>query len=107
MEASITPGHALQVSVQRKLSSSLSACRSVGMDFIPLVAETLGGLAEDTITTISAIGKAISARTGYMDSSSTSTKHLFRRIAIALWCGNASLWLHRQPSLPPSLDGVL
>ena len=107
MEASVAPGHALQVGVQRKLSSSLSACRSVGMDFIPLVAETLG---EDTMTTISAIGKAISAWTGYTDSSSTSstsTKHLFRRIAIVLWRGNASLWLHRQPSLPPSLDGVL
>ena len=99
MEATVTPGHALQLGVQLKLSSSFSACRSVRMDFIPLMAETLGGLVEDTVTTISAIGKAISAWTGYTCTS--STKHLFGRIAIALWHGNASQWLHRQPSLPP------
>ena len=25
----------------------------------------------------------------------------------ALWRGNATLWLHRQPSLPPSIDGLI
>ena len=45
-EAASTPGHALQVGVQRKLASHLSACRSVGVEFIPFVMETLGGLAE-------------------------------------------------------------
>ena len=38
----------LQVGVQRRLASHLSACRSAGVDFIP-IAEALGGLAEDTI----------------------------------------------------------
>ena len=104
-EASVTPGHALNVGVQRKLASSLSACRSSGIDYIPLVAETLGGLAEDTIATISSIGRAVSDRSGSDGGSSVS--HLFGRVAIALWRGNASLWLHRQPTLPPSLDGVI
>ena len=44
-EAAFTPGHALQVGVQRKLASHLSACHSAGVDFIPIVAEALGGLA--------------------------------------------------------------
>ena len=48
-EAATTPGHALQVGVQRKLSSHLSHCWSVELEFIPLVIETLGGLAEDSI----------------------------------------------------------
>ena len=48
-EAASTPGHALQVGVQRKLASHLSACRSVGVEFIPFVMETLGYLAEDSI----------------------------------------------------------
>ncbi len=30
--------HVLQAGVQHKLSSSLSACRSTGTDFVPLVA---------------------------------------------------------------------
>ena len=105
-EASVTPGHALQLGVQRKLTSSLSACRSSGIDFVPLVAETLGGLAEDTITTISSIGRAVSVRAG-SEEHTTTTKHLFGRVAIALWRGNANLWLHRHPTLHPSLDGVI
>ena len=39
-KAASTPGHALQVGVQRKLASHLSACCSAGVDFNPLVAET-------------------------------------------------------------------
>ena len=105
-EASVIPGHALNVGVQRKLSSNLSACRSSGIDFVPVVAETLGGLAEDAITIISAIGRAVSDRVSSDDHAAT-TKHLFRRVAIALWRGNASMWLHRHPTLPPSLDGII
>ncbi len=45
-EAARTQGHALQVGVQRKLASNLPNCRSMGLTCIPLVAETLGGLAE-------------------------------------------------------------
>ena len=63
------------------------------------------GLGEDTIRTVAAIGRAIVHRSGSPDPSSTS-KHLFGRLAIALWRGNACLWLHRHPSLPPSLDGI-
>ena len=88
-KAASTPGHALQVGVQRKLASHLSACRSAGVDFIPVVAETLGGLAEDSIAIIRSIGKAISQRVTPQDAS-TCTKHLFHRVAVALWRGNAS-----------------
>ncbi len=53
-EAARTQGHALQVGVQRKLASNLPNCRSMGLTCIPLVAETLGGLADDFISTIPA-----------------------------------------------------
>ena len=49
-EAAQTPGHILEVGVHRKLTNNLSTCRSLGTDFVLLVAETLGGLAEDTFT---------------------------------------------------------
>ena len=86
VEASHTPGHALQVGVHCKLTAHLSVCCSTGTDFIPIVAETLGSLGEDTIQTVAAIGHAIADRSGSPNSSSTS-KHLFGRLAIALWCG--------------------
>ena len=105
-KAASTPGHALQVGTRRKLASNLSACRAVGAECIPLVAETLGGLSEDSIHTIRAIGHDIGLRLS-SPNPSISSKHLFGRVAIALWRGNASLWLHRHPTLPPSLDGVV
>ena len=105
-EAVSTPGHVLQFGVRRKLVSNLSACRSVGVEFVPFIIETLGGLSEDTISTIRATDRAVGQRSGTSDLYRTS-KHLFGRVAIALWRGNASLWLHRHPTLPPSLDGLM
>ena len=43
--------------VKHTLSSHQSACCSVVIEFIPLVAETLGGLAEDTLFTIGTLGQ--------------------------------------------------
>ena len=58
----------MQVGVQRKLTSHLAGCRSAGVEFIPIVAETLGGLAEDTIHIIWSFGEAIAQRVGPQDS---------------------------------------
>ena len=96
VEASHTPGHALQIGVRRKLTAHLSACCSTGTDFIPLVAETLGGLAEDTIRTVATIGRAIADRSGSPDPSLT-TKHHWQCLPLVA----------PPPSLPPSLDGVV
>ena len=96
--------------VQRKLVSHLSACRSVGVEFIPFVMTTLGGLAEDSIFILRSLGKAIAKRVGSLDMStdtSVCTKQLFHRTAIALRRGNAIQWFHRQPTLPPSTDGFV
>ena len=105
-EAAFTPGHALQVGVQQKLASHLSACHSAGIDLIPIAAEALGGLVEDTITIVYRLGDFISQHVGQVSSGSTPCK-LFHQLAIALWRGNACLWLYRQPTLPPSVDGFV
>ena len=93
----------MQVGVQRKLTSHLTGCRSAGVEFIPLVVETLGVLAEDTIHIIWSFGEAIAQRVGPQDSTAC-TKHLFHRVATALWQGNST---HRLPTLPPTVDGLL
>ena len=72
-EAAFSPGHALEVGVRRKLTTHLQACRSIGVNFIPIVAETLGGLGEEAINIIGAIGNAIDRRVT-MTHSSSSTK---------------------------------
>ena len=72
-EAAYNQGYALDVGVRRKLTSNLSTCRSAGVECIPMVAETLGGLASDCISTIRAIGSAVQARSG----SPEATNQLF------------------------------
>ena len=103
-EAARTQGHALPVGVQRKLASNLPSCRSVGLNCILLVAETLGGLAEDFVSTIQDIGRSIYRRSG-ADRDIVTTKHLFGRVSIALWRGNATMLIHMSPTLSPVLDG--
>ncbi len=58
-----------------KLASDLPSCRSVGLTCIPLVAETLGGLADDFVSTIRDIGQSIGVRSG-------ADRHLFGRVSI-------------------------
>ena len=41
---------------QQKLNSNISNCRYAGVECIPVVAETLGGLAPDFISTIALLG---------------------------------------------------
>ena len=102
-EAARIQGHALPVGVQRKLASNLLSCRSVGLTCILLVAETLGGLAEDFVSTIQDIGRSIYLHSGA--DRDIVTKHLFGRVSIALWRGNATMLIHRSPTLSPVLDG--
>ncbi len=67
-----------------------------------MVTVTLGGLVEDTISTISAISRAQAIGLVLL-----TPAPLFRRLAIALWIGNTCLWLHRFPTLPPSLNSII
>ena len=103
-EAAVTPGHALQVCVRRKLTANLPACRAAGVGFVPVVVEVLGGWSPEASSTIRRIGDALGQRTNPSCPSQTM-KHLFGRLAIALWRGNATLWLRRAPALHPSADG--
>ena len=43
--AASVPGHALQVGEDRKMAAHADAYRAVGVIFVPLVMETLGGCA--------------------------------------------------------------
>ena len=75
------------------------ACCSVGVSFIPLVMESLGGWSDEAVDTISSIGRPMGQRLGI--SPVESTRHLFQRCAIYLCRGNAALWIHRCPIRAP------
>ena len=103
--ASITPGHALHVGEERKMAAHASTCRAAGIAFIPLVVETLGGWSQEAISAIKSIGRLQGQCLGIPPPE--STWHLFQRLAIALWKGNATLWIRRQPARPSTVDGIV
>ena len=103
--AANTPGHALTVAEERKMAAHAEACNAVGVHFIPLAADTLGALSREAIDTVSSIGHIQGQRLGIPPAESIC--HLFQRLAIALWRGNATLWIRRQPVRPAVLDGLI
>ena len=101
-KASTSQGPALRIGERRKMVHHYEACQSVGVSFVPLVVETLGGWSDDAIQTICKIGRLLGQRLG--SPPAESTQHLFQRLSIALWRG---LWLNRLPSQPSWVDGTV
>ena len=99
--AAITPGHALAVGENRKMTMHASQCQAVGVSFVPLVIESLGCWSDLAVKTLSSIGRLLGQRLGILPSD--SVRHLFQQCAISLWRGNASLWLHRFPTISPHI----
>ena len=104
-KASVTQGHALSVADGRKRALHQGVCQATGIDFVPLVVETLGGWSQEAVETIKAIGRLQGQRLGLP--TTETTMHLFQRLAIQLWRGNACMWAMRAPVMAPSIDGAL
>ena len=103
--ASTIHGHALSIGEERKLTVHAAPCRSVGVSFIPMIVESLGGWSPRAVDVIKCIGRLQGQRLGIPPADSTT--HLFQRLAICLWRGNVSLWVRRIPIRPPEVDGVI
>ena len=104
-QASVIQGHALSVGEDRKFAAHATSCRSVGVCFIPLIVDTLGVWSDQALETIRGIGRLQGQRLGI--SLAETTTHLFQRLAVCLWRGNAAMWARRLPVRPPEVDGVV
>ena len=104
-DAAVTQGHALSVGEERKRAAHSEACHAVGVTFIPMVVETLGGWGEEAALTVKTIGRLQGLRLGIPPAQ--ATRHLFQRLAINLWRGNATLWIRRLPTRSPEVDGLI
>ena len=60
--AATTQGHALSVGENRKMAAHAEACRSVGVTFVPLVVESLGGWSETAVHSIKSIDRQLGQR---------------------------------------------
>ena len=102
--AAITPGHALRIAEERKLAAHGEECLLEGVNFIPLVLESLGGLGPGphrqceihwpsavTATWIPLLG-------GYPPSGANNVDFPLQR--------KCHPWTTRQHSYPASLDSI-
>ena len=98
-------GYALTVCEERKMATHAASCRAVGVSFIPLAVESLGGWSDLAAKTISRIGRLLGQRLGI--SPSITSCQLFQRCSVLLCRGNAALWLHRFPPISSFIDSVV
>ena len=95
----VDPGYALTVAHKRKIDKSWAPCNQQGIDsdnLSPLAVESLGAWHKPAILEVKKLGSLLARHTG--EEESTSTKHLFQQLSIALVKGNAALMNNRNPS---------
>ena len=102
--AAASPGYALKVGEDRKLAAHQAGCSEAGILFLPLIVESLGGWNDTALDVISRIGRLLALRSS--SSPAETTRHLYQRLSICLWRGNAALFSNRLPTSAPFVDGV-
>lgn len=104
-QAASVQGSALSVAEQRKRSVHLADCQRVGVSFLPMAVESLGGWSRDALSTIRLIGHHLGTRIGLPPQD--VSHHLLQRLSVTLWRFNAQMWLNRSPTVLPLVDGLL
>ena len=91
--------------VQRKLAAHLSDRCAAGMDFVPIVVETLGGLLRMPSLLFGRLGRP--SPNVLAPTIPLPVLLSFLTASYLLVAGNAHLWLHQCPTLPPPVDGII
>ena len=80
---------------RRKRDISWQPCNSQGIVFLPLVVERLGAWHKYANTEVKKLGNSLARHTG--EEETTTIKHLFQQLSLALVKGNAALLNNRNP----------
>ena len=102
-----TDGYAVTKAFERKLARVGEACRQQGLAFIPVAADTLGGLHEVATKQIKKLGAVLARHKG--EDEQVEVRHLFQRLSLLLMRGNATLLLNRVPeddAADAMVDGI-
>ena len=90
-----TDGYAVTKAFERKIAKAGEACRAEGISFVPLAADTLGGLHSVAVQQVKKLGAALARHQGQEEQE--VVRHLFQRLALVLMRGNAQLLVNRMP----------
>ena len=103
-----TDGYAVTKAFERKIAKAGEACRAEGISFVPLAADTLGGLHSVAVQQVKKLGAALARHQGQEEQE--VVRHLFQRLGLVLMRGNAQLLVNRMPpeDLPEAeVDGQM
>ena len=93
-KAAEQPGYALQQRISSKQRDHEADCSNSGIQFHPMVVETLGGWAEEASKQLKRMASNTARRTGAVYS--VTVRHMFERLAVILQRGNASILLRKS-----------
>ena len=91
--AATTPGYALTFAYDRKVRGAGELCRREGIAFIPVVAESLGGLHPTAVEQLRRLARGVAMKTG--EEEGTALNHLLSRVSLTLMKGLSSMVLNR------------
>ena len=75
-------------------SSAGELCRREGIAFIPVVAESLGGLHPTAVEQLRRLARGVAMKTG--EEEGTALNHLLSRVSLTLMKGLSSMVLNRS-----------
>ena len=97
-------GSAANKRYKEKQSKYLQPCANEGIEFFPMVVETLGGWHPDSCELITRLARQLASRSG--GDAEETTRHLYQRLSILLNRGNSNLILSRIPDfIDAYIDG--
>ena len=85
--------HPKTFAYDRKVRGAGELCRREGIAFIPVVAESLGGLHPTAVEQLRRLARGVSMKTG--EEEGTALNHLLSRVSLTLMKGLSSMVLNR------------
>ena len=87
------PGYAFTHAYNRKVQDAGDICRREGIAFIPVVAESLGGLHPTAVDQLRHLARGVAMKTGELEG--TTFGHLLSKVSMILMKGLSSMVLNR------------
>ena len=94
------PGYSLRFAYDNKMRGTADLCHQQGIEFVPIVANSVGGWHKEALTQFHKLGSALSRNTGTEES--VCIGQIITRSSLLLQKGLSALILNRSPNLPPA-----
>ena len=94
------PGYFLRFAYDNKMRGTADLCHQQGIQFVPIVANSIGGWHKAALTQFRKLGSALSRNTGTEES--ICINQIITRSSLLLQKGLSALILNRSPIFPPA-----